>query len=161
MPCHNHPGAWEIIPGTQEVLGLYDWSKVGFGICSNQAGIALGYIEEKVVLAEIYQTMRDIFAKDYMPHRFPTRGNTARIRYSPYAPDASSPWRKPSPLMLLDLIAAYEERVDKTLFVGDSPEDAAAAARAGCHFLPAWQFFNRAEVPANTVKAHEVKEREG
>ena len=93
------------------------------------------------------------------PCRRPMDGS-ACFRYSPAAPDASSPWRKPSPLMVLSLVDAYKERLDRTLYVGDSTEDAMAAARAGVAFLPAWEFFGRPMALLNTVKAHEMKEQE-
>ncbi|HXH10766.1 MAG TPA: HAD hydrolase-like protein [Alphaproteobacteria bacterium] len=176
MPCHNGPGQWEIIPGVVDVLNRYDWTKTGFGIVTNQAGIALGYISEGSVVEQIFDTIQTIFPHwpmttekpaahyrdgDAVPmvrRRFPERGPV--FWYSPFAPDASSYARKPSPYMILDLVRYYDERLDCTLYVGDSPEDRQAAERAGVDFLWAWEFFGWPEQHPNTVKSHVVAAQE-
>ena len=52
-------------------------------------------------------------------------------------------FRKPNPGMLLDFMREYNVGADRTMMVGDSEEDAAAAKRAGCKFVSADTFFNR------------------
>jgi len=152
-PCHNGPGQWNILPNTLKTLAAYNWATVSVGFCTNQAGIGLGYVSEQTVRQEIHKTLFTLFPHwmRHFPEYWPV------YRYAPAAPDASSPWRKPSPLMLLDLVSVFEERLDHTLYVGDSPEDEESASRAGCHFMWAWQFFNRPEPASpNVIKAHEV-----
>lgn len=152
-PCHNAPSLHEIIPGTAEILLTYDWTRIGFSCASNQGGIGLGFITEEIVIEEFYKTIRALFplypwtqdrgSFTETRMRMPERGPV--FRYAPHAPDAASVERKPSPWMLLELVRAYGERLDRTLFVGDSPEDQQAAERAGVNFVWAWQFFGRRE----------------
>jgi histidinol phosphatase-like enzyme len=52
-------------------------------------------------------------------------------------------WRKPGPGMLLAAIQAAGSTPKRTLFVGDSKEDQAAAQAAGCKFQLACEFFDR------------------
>ena len=168
--CHNQSGKWEIIPGTQKVLKLYDWTEVGIGFATNQAPIALKQTTAAAVEHEIQLTIKALFPEWpmttvidekltdtlYSMHherrRMPERGPV--FRYSPFAPDASSYARKPSPWMILDIVREYGERLDRTLYVGDSPEDRESAMRAGVDFIWAWEFFGRPRVEPNTVKAH-------
>jgi len=152
-PCHNDPGQWEIIPGVVEVLARYDWSRVGFGLCSNQGGVGLGFTDAVTVERELNRLVAMLFPRwpvttmvdgiyqsmECPRHRLPERGPV--YRYAPAAPDASSADRKPSPWMLLDVVRAFQGRLDTTLYVGDSDIDAEAAARAGVSFVPAWEFF--------------------
>ena len=172
-PCHNKSGQWEIIPGTQEVLGRYDWTRVGVGFVSNQAPIAYGQTTTAAVEHEIQLTIKALFpdwplvtvvdekitdtiySMHYERRRMPERGPV--FRYSPAHPDASDPRRKPSPYLLLDLVLSYKERMDKTLFVGDSLEDKIAADRASVNFMTSWEFFNRKPQEFNTIKAHESR----
>lgn len=50
-------------------------------------------------------------------------------------------WRKPGAGMLLQAMRAAGTGPEKTLMVGDSPEDQAAAQAAGCGFYRAGDFF--------------------
>lgn len=160
-PCHNLNNEWELILGTKEVLDKIDWTKIGFGVATNQQQIGLGISTEGQVLTEILKTIYALFpdwplttvigekvAEDRYVHyqerrRVPQYGPV--YRYAPAALDASDPRSKPSCWMLLDLVLAYHERLDQTLFVGDTEKDREAAQRAGIRFWWAWQFFNRAK----------------
>jgi len=160
-PCHADPGDWEVIPGVAEVLGQYDWTKTGFSCASNQAGIGLGYTTTVRVEEELYKTILALFPD--WPHvsrrrrrRFPARGPV--FRYAWQAPDASSADRKPSPWMLLDLVLAYDGRLDRTLYVGDSDIDTECAARAGVAFMAAGEFFH-GEIRALNATRYDVPER--
>jgi HAD superfamily hydrolase (TIGR01662 family) len=52
-------------------------------------------------------------------------------------------WRKPSPGMLLDIMATTDVSPSKTLMVGDQETDKQAAEAAGCDFAWAHEFFGR------------------
>lgn len=158
-PCHNDAGQWGIIPGTAAVLAYYDWHSRHCGCITNQGGIALGYTTAPLVEREIRLTMAELW-DPYIIQGKQAMTHGPIYRYSPYAPDASSYRRKPSPWMILDLVRAYHARLDRTLYVGDSPEDEEAAQRAGVDFLWAWQFFNRPEQPPNEMKSYQVTQQE-
>lgn len=59
-------------------------------------------------------------------------------------PRWSQAWRKPGPGMLLQAMQDAGAEPDETLFVGDSPDDQAAAQAAGCRFEWAGAFFSQA-----------------
>lgn len=52
-------------------------------------------------------------------------------------------WRKPEPGMLLAAAEYYQIHPDASIFIGDYPSDADAAAAAGMNFRWADTFFNR------------------
>lgn len=158
-PCHNGAEQWEIIPGTQAILAQYNWATTDCGFVTNQGGIALGYTTAWDVEHEIDLTMLALWDADIVYDKEALIGGDI-FRFSPYAPDASSYMRKPSPYMILDLVGAYEARLDRTLYVGDSPEDEEAARRAGVSWLWAWQFFHRPEQPPNVTKSYQVVQQE-
>ena len=49
--------------------------------------------------------------------------------------------RKPGPGMLQDAMDDFEAEPEDTLYVGDRPEDGAAAQAAQCDFMLAEEFF--------------------
>lgn len=58
-------------------------------------------------------------------------------------PHWSAGWRKPEPGMLLQAMADAGASPQETIYVGDSPEDQAAAQAAGCRFAWAADFFTQ------------------
>jgi len=162
-PCHNLKNQWEIIPGTKVVLDMIDWSKIGLGFATNQQQIGLGISTSACVEHEIHFTIQALFPEyplvyvthPYIPDiqlysyhieraRMPKSGNI--IRYAPARLDDSDYRSKPSPYMILSLVGDYNERLDRTLFVGDTEKDRRAAQGAGVHFQWAWEFFGRESV---------------
>lgn len=134
-PCHAGPGEWQLYDDVPAVLAQYDWVKIAWGVASNQAGVALGYLTAGVALQEAYKTIQAAFGG-----QVPSRG---RIRICMHAPTDGCACRKPAPGMLWQQQAYWECTLDETLFVGDSLEDAQAADRAGCAFIQAYEFFGR------------------
>lgn len=98
-------------------------------VVTNQAGIARGLYEGADV-ETLHRWMADTLAEA-----------GARIddwRYCPYHPDhqadrfaAFATWRKPSPGMLLDLMAAWPIERAGSFMIGDRETDIAAAEAAG------------------------------
>jgi D-glycero-D-manno-heptose 1,7-bisphosphate phosphatase len=56
----------------------------------------------------------------------------------------STNYRKPNGGMLLDHMAELGFSADQTIYIGDRPEDEAAAQTAGCHFAWEHDFFPQA-----------------
>jgi D-glycero-D-manno-heptose 1,7-bisphosphate phosphatase len=132
QPCPNRPGEWEALPGVREKLATIDWSRHGFGIASNQAGIALGYLTIEMA----YEMLCDLTTG--LLERWPPVGS---LQICPHAPNVGCDCRKPMPAMLQRIMRVYGYGPSGTLFVGDLPTDEQCAANAGCSFAWAWDFF--------------------
>jgi D-glycero-D-manno-heptose 1,7-bisphosphate phosphatase len=135
QPCPNQPGEWEYLPGVEAALDRLFACGKHIGICSNQAGVAAGFLTDEAAY--------DLLAELLEP--WAVTGNH-QIQYCPHAVDSFCFCRKPSPY-LLHSIMAYLHVTDRreVLYVGDRPEDEEAAERAGVDFLWAWEFFGWAE----------------
>lgn len=104
-------------------------------VVTNQSGVARGYFTEEAVGA-LHSWLIDRFAEAgaridairYCPHH-------PQGRVAPYA--RACDCRKPAPGMLRDLLAAYALDPRRSLMVGDSERDLAAAGAVG---IPAHLF---------------------
>jgi D-glycero-D-manno-heptose 1,7-bisphosphate phosphatase len=102
---------------------------------TNQSGVARGYFSEHDL---------DVL-HDWMRAELATEGaRIDDIRYCPHHPDGSVAgylkdhhWRKPSPGMILDLMAHWPVRREGSFVIGDRPTDIEAAEAAG---LPGFLF---------------------
>jgi D-glycero-D-manno-heptose 1,7-bisphosphate phosphatase len=102
---------------------------------TNQSGVARGYFSEHD-LDVLHGWMRAELATE--------GARIDDIRYCPHHPDGSVAgyledhhWRKPSPGMILDLMAHWPVRREGSFVVGDRPTDIEAAEAAG---LPGFLF---------------------
>lgn len=137
QPCPNKPGEWELMPNVKETLARINWGSphvggVAYGIASNQAGVALGYMTEEMA----YRLLKDMTVEAF--GGWPTTGT---IQVCPHAPDANCACRKPKPLMLRRLMKSWMLPPSKALYVGDMESDKQAAKNAECHFMWASEFF--------------------
>ena len=139
-PCHNGPGEWALYPDVPGILAQYVWQFLALGVATNQAAIGLGLLAESVVWEEMHTTVREALAmvRKGLPRQ-------AVFELCPHTPDEGCGCRKPASGMLVRSMQRAEVTQEATLFVGDSLEDAQAAASAGCAFVPAWEFFGRAK----------------
>lgn len=137
QPCPNAPGEWKLMPNVKEVLaGMEDG--IAYGIASNQAGVAYGYLNKKVAYRLLVDMFREAFGV------WPSLGT---IKLCPHPPDAvGCKCRKPKPQMLLMLMRRWQVRPSETLFVGDMESDQLAAENAGCDFMWAREFFGWQEI---------------
>jgi D-glycero-D-manno-heptose 1,7-bisphosphate phosphatase len=102
---------------------------------TNQSGVARGYLSEHEL-----NTLHD-----WMLAELATQGAVIDdVRYCPHHPDGSVAgyledhhWRKPSPGMILDLMAHWPVRREGSFVIGDRATDIEAAAAAG---LPGFLF---------------------
>ncbi|MFO1102114.1 MAG: HAD-IIIA family hydrolase [Methylocystis sp.] len=98
-------------------------------VVTNQAGVAKGLYEERDV-DRLHEFMQEELAQ--------AGGHVDDFRYCPYHIEAArpeyrsdSPWRKPAPGMLLDLLAHWPVDVEGSFLIGDKDSDLAAARAAG------------------------------
>jgi HAD superfamily hydrolase (TIGR01662 family) len=154
----------ELLPG---VKGFFErWAQAGsperprLALATNQGGVGMRYWmetdgfgepEEFPTAAQVEQRLQALLAilglppdlPVYVAYRYLTRDG----RWTPAPPEeAGSPrwqrqWRKPGPGMLLQAMQDAAASPERTLFVGDSPEDQGAARAAGCAFRWANEFF--------------------
>ena len=139
-PCHSDERQWEVIPGVEEVLAQYAWGDtVEMAIATNQGGIELGHRSMQSCYKQLNQLLINTLCIPY------PRGGVH------VCPHYTTPCfcRKPAPGMLFAAIERLKREgfdltlADDVLFVGDSHDDAMAAARAGIAFLSAEEFFGR------------------
>ena len=137
QPCPNKDGEWELMPGVKERLAEFDWGspsegKVAYGIVSNQAGVAFGYLSDLMAGHLLYK----MFVKAFGFEPYP-----GEILMCVHAPDEGCDCRKPAPRLLRVLMNMWHVKPGETLFVGDMDSDRQAAIRAPCHFAWAKDFF--------------------
>lgn len=137
----NSPNDVVLFPEALE--RMREWKSNGGRIIgvSNQGGVALGYLDDDDCTAAMQRT-RDL-----------SDGLFDLIGWCPHHPAANDPemagcyGRKPAPGLLIEgVLALYDTHDDEfyppelALLVGDRPEDAQCAARAGVAFMPADQW---------------------
>jgi len=123
------PNQVELLPGVPELIGAA--RSLGFAVIevTNQAGIGRGYfgwrefvqVEDRIsqLLAACGLSIDAIFACPFHPEGQPPYGN------------ASHPWRKPNPGMLLEAARRLNLSLPRSILVGDNVTDQEAARGAG------------------------------
>lgn len=134
QPCPNRPGEWVAIQWAKERLAHIDWRRNGFGIASNQAGVALGYIDAVTCMQMLVELAVSITG------RWP-RTNT--IRSCPHKVDAGCECRKPKPGMIHDIRDEYGVVNSQIVCVGDMDSDKQAAEAAHVEFQWIWDFCGK------------------
>lgn len=131
---------WEPLPGRAARLGALRGAGHRVGVVTNQAGVAFGYVSER----------------DWTQRKLPAVCSEfgllpQEVAYCLSHPKGKFPWnkhsecarRKPSPLMIEELMVAMDADRDDTLFVGDMESDRQAASAAGVEYYDAADFFSR------------------
>jgi D-glycero-D-manno-heptose 1,7-bisphosphate phosphatase len=137
QPCPHGFDEWIPIPWAVERLARTDWTRNGFGIVSNQAGVAKGYVNRGAAESMLWSLAAVMTKCEHW--RIPG----AAIRLCPHATDAGCECRKPKPKMILDVMAAFGVDRSKTICVGDLETDEQAARNAGVEFAWIWDFCGR------------------
>lgn len=134
QPCPNREGEWESIPWAKERLAKIDWSRDGFAIVSNQAGISLGYLDRRTAMKMLNDLAVD------MTGRYPRFG---AIRICHHAPDAGCDCRKPKPKLLREVINTFDVTNSQVVYIGDLDSDLEAAKAAHISFRWIWEFCGK------------------
>jgi D-glycero-D-manno-heptose 1,7-bisphosphate phosphatase len=123
------PEQVEWVPGAKEAVKLWNDAGCYVFVVTNQAGVAKGYYEEEAV-GSLHRWMSDELAK--------IGASIDDWRYCPFHPEgsvvayrAAHDWRKPSPGMILDLIAHWPIEREQSVLIGDKASDIEAAEAAG------------------------------
>ena len=137
----NRLSEQELIPGVVERCAALRRDGHRLAIASNQAGVVLGYGALEDAVERISWLARQVGAEHWLISTWHKRSRQ-QIRHDPENGVSYSPFfRKPQPGMLMWLMLRLESPVTDTMFVGDSPEDQAAAIGAGVRFEWAKDFF--------------------
>jgi histidinol phosphatase-like enzyme len=120
------------------ILDLAKREGVRFGICTNQAGAALGYCTPRDTHVRIGTSIAQLdhfggapFTVQVSWHHPTTTTDLMLLRY-----------RKPEPGMLTRAMALMGVMPQETIFVGDRQTDREAAERALCEYADAEGFFH-------------------
>lgn len=140
---------WEVLPGRWAKIAALRNAGHACCIVTNQGGVAFGHVTEDQADAKIDQVLR-------LLGLYPTRQDGSGLRrvvYACYSDERGTPpWndpadaarRKPSGAMLREAMREHwKAAAGGVLFVGDRPEDEAAARDAGVPFQWAHEFFVR------------------
>lgn len=145
----NHPEDVALFDGVEEKIWSYkNNGYLIFGI-TNQGGVAYGFKTEAAWQAELAQTI-GLFERDPFDHvAYSLLHPKGRVK--PY--NHRSLLRKPEIGMLAACeVAMFQQGIvvdwDKSIFVGDRPEDEECATRAGLAFIHADIFFERKKTGA-------------
>ena len=148
---------WEILPGRAARLAALKAAGHRVGVVTNQAGVAFGLIqqpdftrkwgqvraafgwpeEHAIAVCFAHPNAKDEYYRGLQPALNPYGWHPTGYR--------EIDRRKPSGIMIRELLAEFPAAAAAgVLFVGDRPEDAAAAADAGVAFQWAEEFFGEA-----------------
>lgn len=134
----QHPQDQKIIMGVEVAINAYkdNWIIVGI---TNQGGVAAGYksiqqcIKEQQYTLELFPQLNEIyFCPDFEGSKCfcVTRHNAHNHSKTKW----SGQYRKPGAGMLQLAMVRHKHTPEDTCYVGDRPEDEAAARRARVHF---------------------------
>jgi D-glycero-D-manno-heptose 1,7-bisphosphate phosphatase len=135
QPCPRAPGEWELLPGVAERLRAIRWGVDGalLGVASNQDQVGYGHLTQAMAHRLLMDTIES--AAGYRPP-------SEAVVLCPHRLDVACECRKPGHAMLTRIMEYYGVSPRSALFVGDSPNDAEAARRAGVRFTWAHEFFD-------------------
>lgn len=127
---------WQFLPGRIEKLTALKEQGVRLACCTNQGGVAFGYMRQEDILNELMRTCLYCGIPQGGLYICYTHPNAKIERYR-----ADDIRRKPGPGMLLEAMSDFGAKPEETLYVGDRPEDEEAAWACGCRFMWAEEFF--------------------
>lgn len=131
---------WTVLPNRKEKIAALRSEGHIIGIATNQAGVAFGHVTEEQVM----QRIQRVFDALHLPHDTPVQVSYGhpKAKIPRYRKPEVVARRKPSGQMIRDHIANYPEAAaEGVVYVGDRPEDEAAAKDAGADFSWEKDFF--------------------
>lgn len=151
----QHPQDQQIIAGVDMALRAYseEWIIVGI---TNQGGVAAGHksiqscIEEQQYTLEVFPQLKEI----YLCPDFEGRKCFRVTRHNSHnhsKAQGSGQYRKPGAGMLNLAMARLNHTPENSWYVGDRPEDEAAALRARVKFQWAEEWIEQHQQPAGTL----------
>lgn len=134
---------WAVLPSRRERLEELRFAGHHVGIVTNQAGVAFGHVVEADVSVKLLAVLTALNLPLSTPIRVCYAHPSATIAH--YREPAQVARRKPSGAMIREMVALYREQAAQgVLYIGDRPEDEAAARDAGVTFAWARDFFGDA-----------------
>lgn len=131
---------WEVLPSRRERLAELRAAGHTVGIATNQAGVAFGFVTEDQVREKIGRVLEALGLPADTPYT--ACFGHAQARLPQYRAPEQLACRKPSGHMITEMLERFPEAAaEGTVYVGDRPEDRAAAEDAGVAFVPAEAFF--------------------
>jgi D-glycero-D-manno-heptose 1,7-bisphosphate phosphatase len=130
------PDDWKWLPGRLHTLKLLRYRGVRIAVCTNQGGVAFGYMKQEDILKELTRMIKEAGIVPGGLYICYTHPKATILEYR-----LEDDRRKPGPGMLHDAMDDFEAEPEDTLFIGDRPEDEQAAQAAKCHFIWSDQFF--------------------
>lgn len=131
---------WQPLPGRGKKIAELRGAGHIVGIVTNQGGVAWGFVAEQdweTKIADVCHRLRLDWQAVYVCFA-DARGK------APYNDPAACARRKPSGAMIREAVRDYAAHAaEGVLFVGDRPEDEAAARDTGVAFQWADDFFGR------------------
>lgn len=153
---------WELLPGRLACIDSLVERGHTVGVVTNQAGVAWGHFTESDVRYKLHQVATAlkfdgvIIFDGGVPHRTGRGGLPVWVCYHDQRSPDPRYWigahrRKPSGTMIRE--AGYERvcPLDQILYVGDRPEDEAAAKDAAVQFQWAHAFFAEGQISADSA----------
>lgn len=129
----------EALPGRIEKLAELRQAGHGIAIASNQGGIAFGYNSEGDFKEKLLKSLRVLKLPRDTPYKVCYHHPKASIEK--YRDADGCARRKPSGLMIKELMQELGYSADQTMYVGDRPEDDKAAEHAEVAFMWERDFF--------------------
>ena len=117
------PDEFHFIPGSAKAIAMLSQGGCHVIVISNQSAIGRGMISLDD-LERIFAKMRRGVAQ--------AGGNITDILFCPHRPDEGCRCRKPAPGLFHDAASRHNLDLSRSVMVGDSAKDIAAARAAGC-----------------------------
>ncbi|WP_059104920.1 D-glycero-alpha-D-manno-heptose-1,7-bisphosphate 7-phosphatase [Shouchella shacheensis] len=119
----NQPSDFHLLPGVGEAIRTLNEEGFLVFVVTNQGGIGLGYMQERM-LERVHEKMQqDLVAFDSW---------VDDVAYCPHKPKAGCRCRKPQAYMLQELATRHEVDLQASVMVGDREPDILAGQAAGC-----------------------------
>lgn len=136
----------EVLPNVLEKLAELREQGYKIAVCSNQGGVAWGFITPQEARSLMDDCDKKIGGSDFStfcPYDSRAKGKPNAHPIYSNEPILEKIMRKPAPGMLLDAMWVLGFKPEDTIFVGDQDSDQQAAENADVKFIWAKDFFTQ------------------